>query len=467
MMTSDSVPCIKIGDALAAMPSWGELVGSIRHGTAEEYRRTKLCLTVWLAEERERGTSSPWHWFLSGLPTSTGNLPRRFTGHDAQLLEGSMAALLARKYVEGDVATYKVLVAELPEGMMAGVAEEAYVWASDINTMRVFGTPGTRPGLRIASSKPSSARAMVPLADMFNHAHGSAYNCRWKFNDTADMFQIKAGQDLDPANVTDLTVTYGPTKSNAMLFQLYGFVMEPPEASPATTSALYGRVSQHNMVHVRLDLRSDVEAAASKLRALQVMDGNQCSAMLPGDVRALNYSLAPGVLASVCLTPRARAGFYNVVKTMIGVARLIAATKAELFSPKSKLAVWTTDAERAMHPGLLKHLRESARLSSESEAHAQALLTSAVDSALAAFDTSEQHDLEMLQRACSNETIGDSAGAAGAQSQGVGSSIGAECLRPFSNARNAVITRWQEKRDLILLRSTLLSNVNTPGQTTS
>ncbi|KAG1663744.1 hypothetical protein FOA52_006113 [Chlamydomonas sp. UWO 241] len=238
--------------------------------------------------------------------------------------------------------------------------------------------------------------------------------------------------------------------------------------SAASSSARYSKVTEQNMVHVRLELRSDAEAAGSKLRVLRVMDGDQCSSLLPDDVRALNYSLAPGVLASVCLTPRPNARSKHVVKIMIGVARLIAATEAELLSPNSKLALWTTDAEGVKYPGLLKHLGESARLSPASEARAQALLTSAVDRALVVFDTSQQQDLEMLRRTCSssNKTTGGSAEAAGAMRQGVGGSVGAECLRPFSNARNAVITRWQEKRDLILLRNTLLSNVNTPGRQT-
>ncbi|KAG1663745.1 hypothetical protein FOA52_006114 [Chlamydomonas sp. UWO 241] len=249
MMTSESGRCIQIGNALSGMPSWGELVErmlSDQHGTPEDQQRAKLCLTVWVAAERKRGAGSPWHWFLSGFPPSTGNLPRRFTGHDAQLLGGSMAALIARTFAQEDAVTYRVLAAELGGGMLGGVTEDEYAWASDINAMRVFIIPGNRPGMHTGSSKPPTALAMVPLADMFNHAHRADYNCRWKFNVATRMFEIKAGQDL--SRDTQLTVSYGPTKTNAMLFQLFGFVMEPPETRAATSGARYTKVTEQKMV---------------------------------------------------------------------------------------------------------------------------------------------------------------------------------------------------------------------------
>jgi len=273
---------------------------------------------------------------------------------------------------------------------------------------------------------------MIPVADMINHAFGTANTCKWRYSQGQGRFEINAVTDLATDASDSLSITYGRSKGNAELFSIYGFVMDMPVDGPESAQAFYDKYAAHDIaayVELQLYPGSDTATDARKAELMRLH-----TAELSHWCKATYYSIppprprAPSLLA-VCFTPTASRGA-DATRAMLGAARFMAATAAEVEALLHGCSVVEGEGQKCV-----LDFRDVALLSPATEQAASILVRRALEAARAAFDTTVDEDRALLRQACGPHP----------------------CLRPHSNARNAVVMRCQEKIVLAAIEGMLTS----------
>jgi histone-lysine N-methyltransferase SETD3 len=148
-----------------------------------------------------------WKPYIDVLPQDYSDNPLFFSETEMEHLEGSYIDPTVRERREWDGRLYDQLPACLKEN---GFTREAFTWARCAVISRVYGvTLGGR-----------STVAMVPLADMFDHAPTNYV--RW-IGEAETGFIVTAEQPV--AAGAPLFERYG-RRCNAMLLNVYGFCLE-------------------------------------------------------------------------------------------------------------------------------------------------------------------------------------------------------------------------------------------------
>jgi 4-aminobutyrate--pyruvate transaminase len=188
-------------------------IDSIEHspiGLRLRHERATLCdhsfFAVFLADTRRRG--SFWEPMVDAAPRSFPELPACFDRHDWDLLAGSHAGAITRRYVRRLRSDYRVIRAALPPELRPPFREFAWGWWASVTrtfTLRINGTSRT---------------AMVPVAEMLNHS--TDQNCDWSGDHTAG-FELRARRPI--AAGEELTISYG-SRGNVDILSQYGFCID-------------------------------------------------------------------------------------------------------------------------------------------------------------------------------------------------------------------------------------------------
>lgn len=164
---------------------------------------------TWLALERTR-TGTPWRTYFESLPADP-DIPAFRSADDLALLADTAAlasAALARKTLDVDHA-------RLVELFGGGAPDRAALaWARAICSSRLFKV----------TIEGHDRRAMVPVADFFDHASGDT---TWRYDDAAGGLVITAAREFEPGDQVHLGYGAFP---NAHFLTHYGFaVADNPE----------------------------------------------------------------------------------------------------------------------------------------------------------------------------------------------------------------------------------------------
>ena len=176
----------------------GAAVGAIRG----ELDSLHTPFATWLALERARA-DSPWRVYLESLPAAP-DLPAFRDAADLALLADTAAvasAATARSNLDGDHA---LLVEHLGK---RAPERAAYAWARAIASSRLF-------KLTIDGH---DRRAMVPVADFFDHAAGDT---TWRYDDATGGLLVSAARHIDEGE--QIHLNYGSFPNTHFLTH-YGF----------------------------------------------------------------------------------------------------------------------------------------------------------------------------------------------------------------------------------------------------
>lgn len=250
------------------------------HGPAAAALPWAARLALRLLSEAVAGPASPWAPWLRVLPAA---VPSVYGGGPAAAsLRRAGAALLPCPAAAAAVAAPPATVAAEWEAVQAaglappGVDAGAWAWARGVVQSRTFGLPvaaagggagGGGTGAGAAAAPPALARALVPLADMVNHAgEEAALLLAGPAADTATAgwelvppppasasppaaspagrgggwsFVVTAASDL--AVNAEVTFNYGAGRPNADFLASYGFV---PPRNAHESVALWGGVGE-------------------------------------------------------------------------------------------------------------------------------------------------------------------------------------------------------------------------------
>ncbi|MBK9036168.1 MAG: SET domain-containing protein [Myxococcales bacterium] len=238
-----------------------EAVAAVRGFDAMMHSRHSP-MALWLARARAVG-AGPWTTYLDALPQASPWVPAFRPASALAPLAGTFALDVVREVAAGyrddhDLAT--TLVAELADLPLA-----EFAWGRAIAASRCF---------RIASAD-GGARALVPVADMFDHGRVDA---TWAYDDSAGAFTVRAARALDAGQ--EIQISYG-AHDNAKFVASYGFAVDGnPEDEVAldlttatgVASAPVGTIYDHRF-HRAFELARiwpdgpDAEAARTRLAA--------------------------------------------------------------------------------------------------------------------------------------------------------------------------------------------------------
>jgi histone-lysine N-methyltransferase SETD3 len=146
-----------------------------------------------------------WKPFVDALPETAPDASTLFTCDELEYLRGSYTMRMIKLRRKRMAQDYRCISRALPESMRFGFDE--FLRAYALVRSRTFGV--TIDG--------TEASALVPLADMANHA--AMKNATWS-PEAADGFSIVATQDIFQG--AQVTLSYG-SKCNGCLLLAYGF----------------------------------------------------------------------------------------------------------------------------------------------------------------------------------------------------------------------------------------------------
>jgi histone-lysine N-methyltransferase SETD3 len=160
---------------------------------------------TWLALERARPTS-PWRLYLDALPAAPDTPAFRSDADLALLADTAAIASVsgARGTLDADHARLVQLFGS------KAPPREAMAWARAITASRMFKV----------TIEGHDHRAMVPVADFFDHAVGDS---TWRYDDTAGGLVVTAARDLEAGE--EIHLSYGGFP-NAHFLTHYGFAVE-------------------------------------------------------------------------------------------------------------------------------------------------------------------------------------------------------------------------------------------------
>ena len=186
-----------------------------------ELNSSHSTLAAFLLVERTKKRSF-WQPYLQSLPQHFPTVPLFFNRAQLKELQGSQALPLTGETKKKVHQDYKAICEGVPSFRKFKFKE--FLWARTAITTRVF-------SLDINGIKVS---AMIPLADMLNHA--PAPGTRWFYANADRAFVLEARRDFAPGE--EVCISYGQ-KSNLRYFVNYGFVLpdNPQDTVPLRIQA--------------------------------------------------------------------------------------------------------------------------------------------------------------------------------------------------------------------------------------
>jgi protein-histidine N-methyltransferase len=306
IVPDDVVLRIPLRLLLTAEVARASVLGRAITASGMEPRGNHVVLAACLLEEREKARSR-FRPYLDSLPASFPTLPLFFAPDEVALLQGSCALeklAVRRGSLRRD---YRALCHAVPA--FRRFPYDDFVWARSCVITRVF-------GLTVAGKR---TEALVPLADMLNHAHPA--ETHWAYEEDAGAFVMTA---VVPIRAGDpVHDSYG-RKSNARLLVNYGFTLDDnddddeaavrlaiPEGAPlAGEKARLLGAPQGELATFRVPAPSGEGTAAAALsflrvasatpREMEILRGAPIDAAHVLPLNGRNESAALGLLAAAC-----------------------------------------------------------------------------------------------------------------------------------------------------------------------
>lgn len=290
----------------------------------------------WLVGERT-DLASRWRPYVAALPSTFAGLPLHRPAAQLAGLAGTAALAAIVALAEGYRADHALLDRLAPGGSLA-----AFAWGRAIAGSRCYHIVGAD----------GSARALVPVADMFDHGPAAAH---WCYDDDRRQFEVTAARPLTAGE--PVTISYGQ-HANARLLSAYGFAIadnpddevvihlpghDGPRALPVgsvydprfqlamATALAWPDTSDADALHRIAAAAMDRGATIAAAGAATVAD-DPAWAALCAIVRASERAIAPAVVAFVdevtrggCDRPAAawRAIVDAIAPDAVGAARLM------------------------------------------------------------------------------------------------------------------------------------------------
>ena len=195
IMTSDVAKSSEIGQKIIA--------------SKVDLRSKHSYLASYLLQEREKGSKSKWHIYISILPRKFETIPLFFNEQQRKALIGSIALKKIDDRLESLRLEYESLCNAVPEFNRFSLND--FIWARLVVITRIF-------GLVIDDIKTDG---LVPMADMLNHRRPR--ETKWTYSQKKRGFLITALQNI-PEN-SEIFDSYG-RKCNSRFFVNYGFSLE-------------------------------------------------------------------------------------------------------------------------------------------------------------------------------------------------------------------------------------------------
>ena len=195
IMTSDVAKASEIGQKIIS--------------SKVELRSKHSYLASYLLQEREKGSKSKWHVYISILPRKFETIPLFFTEEQRKALIGSIAIKKIDDRLESLRLEYEAICGAVPE--FNRFALNDFIWARLVVITRIF-------GLVIDDVKTDG---LVPMADMLNHKRPR--ETKWTYSQKKKGFLITALQDI--GENCEIFDSYG-RKCNSRFFVNYGFSLE-------------------------------------------------------------------------------------------------------------------------------------------------------------------------------------------------------------------------------------------------
>lgn len=161
-------------------------------------------LALWLAWERT-APASRWRPYLDALPPAYPWLPIHRPG--AQL--AALAGTRALASVVDQAASWRGDHARIARAAATAPSLAEFAWGRAVTASRCFGI----------SAPDGSRRALVPVADLFDHGPADA---QWGYADDRQRFEVHADRALRAGE--PIHVSYGH-HDNAQLLSAYGFAI--------------------------------------------------------------------------------------------------------------------------------------------------------------------------------------------------------------------------------------------------
>jgi histone-lysine N-methyltransferase SETD3 len=273
---------------------------------------------------------TPWMPYAAALPARAPDVPVTYDDTELALLEGSYILARVRRERELFHREYDAMLEALPD--TADCTFDEFLRVRTLVPSRAFAVLGSE--------------ALVPMADMLNHRQ--VPDVEWGYEHPTESFVMRAARDIAAGEA--LHDSYGK-KSNALLFEIYGFCIDAPDRDEAELrlpaidprhplaggTSTFGRsVGGERAFLVSASAgRAEESAAVTYLRRalgtdapLEGADPRVCRAMSDACDRALagfpNAAHDDALLASPTLGVRAR----NCLRIRGGERRVLAAVRA-------------------------------------------------------------------------------------------------------------------------------------------
>lgn len=282
-----------------------------------------------LDARRREGFFKP---YIDILPQDMSHMPMYMSDSELACLQGSAVLAKIRQEIEKTGAEYDALAGHLPPDML--FSEREYMWAKGIARSRLLNVHFMTDA------------AMVPLADMMNHALDE--NVEWG-GESKRGFVCTAARAIGPGQT--LTLSYGPTRGNGALFVYYGFTIEdnPNDETEIRLPLLNGEapgqasgnatIAGNTCVHTPIASHAD-ERTRALLRHLRLLQENAAGASGERPISRANELAALAMLENAC---RQRLSEFGALDSA-------ACAPAETASPRLRDALRVRDGEiRVLH----------------------------------------------------------------------------------------------------------------------
>ena len=259
---------------------------------------TSFCFFAAYILEQQTNPDSPWSPWLGIVPRAFPSLPIRYTQAQWALLQGNV--------VEGEVAEHRERYQAEYAAVKEAVADFSFTYAAYETARLVV----TTPLFSYTNGRGERAFALVPMADMLNHAARPRSNVQWMCNAHEERFDMSATADILPHH--PLLTSYGGERSRTAP----PAVLSPLSSHPlplccmsrvghcnSVLFAHYGLVLLHND-HNRAALtfpNVDPTAAARSFTVLPTLD-DTTSRMMLLHVRRLALTELSSPLSSAAST---------------------------------------------------------------------------------------------------------------------------------------------------------------------
>ncbi|CAK0864503.1 unnamed protein product, partial [Prorocentrum cordatum] len=335
-----------------------------------------LLLTAWLLHEGALAESE-FGAYLGSLPSSFPGLAFNFSEAEVHACAGGLAVedyvLSRRKLLDAEFARLRALqeAGDLSLERFLRARFAVFSRTFTLSRMRLnFDVQMKMGKLWATSSKhglggdagKDEAMALIPLADMINHAAGAGGNAKWKYEGLGSGFEIKTRRAITAGD--ELLLNYGD-KGNDMLLAHYGFAVPGNRHDKLDlTLALGGAAGDGAAAHplsLRGDRPADVETIEALLEACRAVAAARAGAgarRTPPEAEAAALRVLLGSLDEAAAPlrppegcPAACAVYRRSLLALLATWRVFAERALGLLEPGGGSGAW--DASGAPEPHLL------------------------------------------------------------------------------------------------------------------